>query len=145
MEILEINETHLAELGQRIADHGADSAGAELATLAGVAGCYGVAPGAVAALVDPASPDVVRERAFAVTALAVLRAAHEAAWDQTDVPDPPVVQRRPPSAVGRPVAVRTAVGARRSNRCPPEAAPSGTAVAELRPPARIGPSGAAES
>jgi len=85
MEILEINETHLAKLGQRIADHGADSAGAELATLADVASCYGVAPGASAALVDPASSGVVRERAFAVTALAVLRAARDAAWDDTDV------------------------------------------------------------
>ena len=58
-----------SELGRRITDDGIAAHGDALAAVAHTAMALGVRPGAAAALLDPTTPDVVRERAFAVVAM----------------------------------------------------------------------------
>ena len=54
----------LADLGSVIAERGVESEGPAILRMAAAA--RSTAPGAVAALLDPSSPDVVRDRAFTV-------------------------------------------------------------------------------
>jgi hypothetical protein len=61
----------LSDLAFRIAEHGTASAGTELARVVEAAMCRGLAPGAVDALLDPASHEVVRQRAFGLVAAAL--------------------------------------------------------------------------
>ena len=61
----------LAELGLGIVDDGPAAHHLLLQHLATLAG--DVAPGAATALADPAAPDAVRQRAFAVASAALLR------------------------------------------------------------------------
>ena len=61
----------LAELGLRIVDDGPAAHHLLLQHLATLAG--DVAPGAATALADPAAPDAVRQRAFAIVSAALLR------------------------------------------------------------------------
>lgn len=65
---------HLADLAFRLADHGTAPLEVELAWVAAEASRHGVAPGAVAALVDAGSPEVVRLRAFGLVAAALATA-----------------------------------------------------------------------
>ena len=74
----EILENRLAELGRRAHEQGVVPLRPELLSLADLATCYQVAPGAAVALIDPSSPHVVVERAIAVASLAILRAARDA-------------------------------------------------------------------
>jgi len=67
----------LAELAFRIAEHGTASVEAEIVPVAAAAVRRGVAHGAVAALLDPTSTEVVRQRAFGLIAASL--AAHEPA------------------------------------------------------------------
>jgi hypothetical protein len=63
--------TNLADLGNDIAEQGIARFEDQIADLATTARTHRVAPHAVDAMVDPSAPTVVRERAFAVVAVAL--------------------------------------------------------------------------
>jgi len=62
---------YLAELGERIVADGIHAGHGDLLLVAGAARAH--SPAAAAALIDPAEPDVARQRALAVASAAVLR------------------------------------------------------------------------
>jgi hypothetical protein len=62
---------YLAELGERIVAHGIHAGHGDLLLVASAARAD--SPAAAAALIDPAEPDVARQRALAVASATVLR------------------------------------------------------------------------
>lgn len=64
---------YVLDVGAAVHREGAATHRRALSALGAVAAAYRIAPGAVAALHDHASVDVVLERAFAVTARALCR------------------------------------------------------------------------
>ena len=82
----------LADLGDGIAERGVDCAAPAVVRMAAAA--RSIAPGAVAALLDPSSPDVVRDRAFAViSSRLLLTLDHAAALRLADELADPVPDR----------------------------------------------------
>lgn len=68
-----------SEFTHRVARDGVSAHRQELADLGAQALALGVRPGAAAVLLDPGSPDVARERAYAVVARALGRRRTESA------------------------------------------------------------------
>ncbi len=89
---------HLADLAFRLADDGTAAAEAELAQVAAEARGRGLVPGAVAALEDPGTPEVVRLRAFGLVAAALATGPAAA----------PAVVSAPPAAATAAVSAATA-------------------------------------